>query len=116
MTFPNLNPEQTIQRVSQMRRLGLSLREAYEKQYLLSAWLAHFETLRALPADRFPTVLTRMDLEALRAGFRENWAQGNYAVIVETAKKLPADILQREHLLAAYAAAAREQLEIKLMG
>ncbi|MDZ7313566.1 MAG: hypothetical protein ONB45_20080 [candidate division KSB1 bacterium] len=111
MTYPKLNPEQTIQRISQMRRLGLSLREAYEKQYLLHAWMARFETLRALPADRFPMELTHKDLEALRAGFRENWAQGNYAIIVEVAKKLPADILQREHLLTAYAAAAREQLE-----
>jgi hypothetical protein len=51
MNLPKRNLDQTLQRVSQMRRLGLSLREAYEKQFLLSQWLARFEVLHNLPPE-----------------------------------------------------------------
>jgi hypothetical protein len=111
MNLPKRTPEQKLQRVSQMRRLALSLREAYEKQFLLNDWLARFEILLDLPPDHFPAKLSRADLEALRAGFRENWAKGNFAVIVKAAAKLPVEIFRRDHVLAAYAGAAREQLE-----
>jgi hypothetical protein len=111
MSLPNRTSEQKLQRVSQMRRLSLSLREAYEKQFLLKDWLARFEALRALPPDHFPAKLSRADLKALRAGFRENWAKGNFSAIVEAAAKLPAEISRRDHVITAYAGAAREQLE-----
>ncbi len=113
MNLPKLNPEQTIQRVSQMRRLGLSLREAYEKQFLLSEWLARFEVLRNLPPEQFPAQLPRHDIDALRAGIRKNWAEGHYAAIVEVADKLPGAVLQQDHVLAAFIGAAREQLHQK---
>lgn len=106
MNLPKRNLEQTIQRVSQMRRLGLSLREAYEKQFLLPQWLARFEVLRNLPPEQF----LRNDIDALRAGIRKNWAEGHYAAIVEVADKLPAVVLQQDHVLAAFIGAAREQL------
>jgi hypothetical protein len=93
-----------------MRRLGLSLREAYEKQFLLSEWLARFEVLRNLPAEQFPAQFPRHDIDALRAGIRKNWAEGRYAVIVEVADKLPVAVLQQDHVLAAFIGAARERL------
>lgn len=110
MNLPKLSPEQTIQRVSQMRRLGLSLREAYEKQYRLPQWLERFEVLRRLPSEQFPAHLSRDDLDAIRAGVRVNWAEGNYALIVEIAEKLPAGVLKQDDVLAAFAGAAREEL------
>jgi hypothetical protein len=111
MNLIKRNLEQTLQRVSQMRRLGLSLREAYEKQFLLPQWLSRFEFLRNLPAEQFPMQLPRYDLDALRAGIRKNWAEGHYAVIVEVADKLPVAVLQRDHVLAAFIGATREQLK-----
>jgi len=110
LNLPKRTLQQTIQRVSQMRRLGLSLHEAYEKQYKLPYWLARFEVLRSLPSKQFPAQLSREDLEALRAGVRKNWADGSYHVIVALAEKLPANILQQDHVLAAFIGAAREQL------
>lgn len=110
MKLPKLNFEQTIQRVSQMRRLALSLRESYEKQYKLKDWLARFHALRTLPADQMPTVFSKADLRALHTGFRESWSDGDFATIVEVAKKLPAEVLRQDHLLTSYAAAARTHL------
>jgi hypothetical protein len=110
MNLPKRNLEQTIQRVSQMRRLGLSLREAYEKQFLLSEWLARFEVLCNLSPEQFPTQFLRHDIDALRAGIRKNWAEGHYAAIVEVADKLPVAVLQQDHVMAAFIGAAREQL------
>jgi hypothetical protein len=83
MNLPKRTLEQTIQRVSQMRRLGLSLREAYEKQFLLPQWLAHFEVLRNLPPEQFPMQFSCHDIDALRAGIRKNWAEGHYSVTSE---------------------------------
>jgi hypothetical protein len=48
-----------------MRRLGLSLREAYEKQFLLPRWLARFEVLRNLPAEQFPKHFPGHNVDAL---------------------------------------------------
>ncbi|MCI0690722.1 hypothetical protein L0337_01800 [candidate division KSB1 bacterium] len=110
MNLPKRTLEQKIQRVSQMRRLGLSLREAYERQFLLPQWLARFEVLCNLPPGQFPTQFSRHDIDALRAGIRKNWAEGRYAVIVEVADKLPVVVLQQNHVLAAFIGAAREQL------
>jgi hypothetical protein len=93
-----------------MRRLGLSLREAYDKQYHLPQWLARFEVLRNLSAAQFPEQLSRDDIAALRAGIRKNWAEGNYALIVEIAEKLPAIVLKQDDVLTAFAGAAREEL------
>jgi hypothetical protein len=93
-----------------MRRLGLSLREAYEKQYKLPQWLARFEVLRNLPSEQFPAQLTHEDLEALRAGVQKNWAEGSYQGVIAIAEKLPANILRQDHVLAAFIGAAREQL------
>ncbi len=81
MELPKRTLDQTLRRVSQMRRLGLSLREAYDEQYRLPLWLARFEVLRNLPAKDFPTQFSRDDLDALRAGIRQNWSAGNYAGI-----------------------------------
>jgi len=108
--LPKRTLDQTLQRVSQMQRLGLSLREAYDKHYQLPQWLARFEVLRHLPAEQFPKQLSRDDLDALRTGVRKNWAEGHYQRIVEIAQKLPANILQHDHVLAAFIGAAREQL------
>lgn len=110
MELPKRTLDQTLQRVSQMRRLGLSLREAYDKQYHLPQWLARFEVLRNWPAAQFPAQLSRDDIDALRAGIRKNWAEGNYAVIVEVAEKLPAETLRQDDVLAAFAGAAQEEL------
>lgn len=93
-----------------MRRLGLSLREAYEKQFQLPQWLARFEVLRNLPAEQIPTQFPGNDIDALRAGIRKNWAEGHYAEIAEIADKLPGAVLQQDHVLAAFIGAAREQL------
>ena len=93
-----------------MRRLGLSLREAYDQQYRLPQWLARFEILRQLPAEQFPEQFPREDIDALRAGIRKNWAEGHYTAIVEFADRLPAAVLQQDHVLAAFIGAAREQL------
>lgn len=103
--------EQTVRRVSQLRELALSLREAYEQQYELDGWLAHFEDLRLLPSDQFPKLLSKKDIAALRAGFRECWAKGEFAAIVDLAGKLPAAALQHDHMLAAFAGAAREKIK-----
>jgi hypothetical protein len=115
MNLPKRNLEQTIQRVSQMRRLGLSLREAYDKQYRLPQWLERFAVLQALPAEQFSVQFSRDDMAALRAGFRKNWVTGNYATIVEMAEKVPPKILQEDHVSAAFAGAAREQVFKKLI-
>ncbi len=112
MILPKLNFEQTVQRVSQMRRLALSLREAYEKQFKLEAWLSRFNKLRTMPPDQFPAKLSKADLDALRAGFRENWAKGNFAIIAEVAEKLSAEVLQRDHVLAAFAGVAHERINV----
>ena len=109
MELPKRTPEQTLQRVSQMRRLGLSLREAYDKQYHLPQWLARFEVLRHLPAEQFPARLSRNDINALRAGIRKNWAEGHYTLIVEIAEKLPVETLRQDEVLAAFTGAAREE-------
>lgn len=110
MNLPKRNPEQTIQRVSQMRRLGLSLREAYDQQYHLPRWLARFEVLRNLPAGDFPKQLTRDDLDALRAGIRQKWATGNYADIIAVVEKMPVEIFRQDEVVAAFVGAAREQI------
>jgi hypothetical protein len=81
MELPKRTLDQTLQRVSQMRRLGLSLREAYDKQFHLPRWLVRFETLR----QDFPKQLSRDDLDALRAGIRQNWGRG----ITPPSLKLP---------------------------
>ena len=109
MELPKRTLDQTLQRVSQMRRLGLSLREAYDKQFHLPRRLARFEVLRNFSAENFPTQLSRDDLDALRAGIRQNWAAGNYADIVAVAEKLPAETLRQDEVLAAFVGAAREQ-------
>ncbi len=93
-----------------MRRLGLSLRKAYERQFLLPQWLTRFEILRNLPPGQFPTHFPRHDIDALRAGIRKNWTEVHYAAIVEIADKLSAVVLQRDHVLATFIGAAREQL------
>lgn len=49
-------------------------------------------------------------MNALRAGFRENWTAGHYQIIVEVADKLPPSILRQDEMLTAFAGAAREQL------
>lgn len=92
-----------------MRRLGLSLREAYDRQFHLSRWLARFEVLRNLPAQDFPKQLSRDDLDALRAGIRQNWAAGNYAAIVGIAEKLPIETFRQDEVIAAFVGAARER-------
>jgi hypothetical protein len=112
MKLPKFDFEHTIQRVSQMRRLALSLREAYEKQYKLDEWLARFDSFRALPSDQFPMKLAKRDFESLRAGFREHWAKGDYHVIIEVADKLPVEALRSDHVLAAFAGAAREKIKV----
>jgi hypothetical protein len=111
MKLPKFDFEHTIQRVSQMRRLALSLREAYEQQYKLADWLAHFENLRILPRDQFPLQLSKKDIAALHAGVRECWAKGEFAVIVDVANKLPAGVLQHDHMLTAFTGAAREKIK-----
>ena len=73
LTLPKRTLDQMLQRVSQMRRLGLSLREAYDQQFHLPRWLARFEVLRNLSVQDFPKQLSRDDLGALRAGIRKNW-------------------------------------------
>ena len=114
MELPKRTPDQTLQRVSQMRRLGLSLREAYDKQYHLPQWLARFEVLRNLPAADFSKQLSRDDLDAIRAGIRQNWAAGNYADIVKVAEKLPVEIFRQDEVIAAFVGAAREQIKCKV--
>lgn len=109
MEIPKRTPEQILQRVSQMRRLGLSLREAYDKQFHLPRRLARFEVLQNLPAADFPKQLSRDDLDALRAGIRQNWAARNYAGIVAVAEKLPIEIFRQDEVIAAFVGAAREQ-------
>jgi hypothetical protein len=93
-----------------MRRLGLSLREAYDRQFHLPRWLARSEVLRSLSVAQFPAQLSRDDIAALRAGIRQHWTEGNYALIVEIAEKLPVEVLKQDQVLAAFAGAAREQL------
>lgn len=110
MKLPKRTPEQILQRVSQMRRLGLSLREAYDKQCHWPQWLARFAVLRDLPVEQFPAKFSCDDIAALRAGFRENWAAGDYQIIVDLADKLPPPILRQDEALTAFAGAAREQL------
>jgi len=107
--LPKRTLDQILQRVSQMRRLGLSLREAYDKQYHLPEWLARFEVLRNLPAEQFPVQLSCDDINALRAGIRKNWAEGHYTLIVEIAENLPAETLRQDEVLAAFVGAAREE-------
>lgn len=109
MERPKRTPEQILQRVSQMRRLGLSLREAYDKQFHLPRWLARFEVLKSLPAADFPKQLARDDLDALRAGIRQNWTARNYVAIVDIAEKLPAEVFRQDEVIAAFAGAARER-------
>jgi hypothetical protein len=111
MKLPELAFEQKIRRVSQMRRLGLSLHEAHDNHYKLAAWLERFEDLRSLPRDRFPTKVSEDDLAALRAGFKENWVKKNYDVIIEMVKIIHPEVLHRDPVLAAFAGAAKEQLE-----
>ncbi len=106
-----LNLEQTVQRVSQMRKLGLSLREAHDRQYRLEGWLKRVAELRALPDERCQTEVSTADLNALRAAFREFWRQRDFAAIVEAAAKLPETIIARDDLLLAYAALARERVD-----
>lgn len=102
-----LSLEQTIPRVSQMRKLGLSLREAHDRQYGLAGWFQRVEELRALPNQ---TDASLADINALRAVFREFWRQGDFAAIVEVSAKLPEKLLAHDDLLAAYTASAREQI------
>ena len=116
MELPKRTLDQTLQRVSQMRRLGLSLREAYDEQYHLPRWLARFEVLRNLPAGAFPKQLSCDDIHALRAGIRQNWTAGNYANIVAVAEKLPVEIFRQDEVLAAFVGAAREQIMKKRTG
>ncbi len=111
MKFARFDFEHTVRRVSQLRELALSLREAYEQQYEFAGWLAHFENLRTLSRDQFPKQLSRKDFAALGAGFREYWAKGEFAAIVEIADKLPVGVLQHDHMLAAFAGAAREKVK-----
>lgn len=106
-----LNLEQTIRRVSQMRKLGLSLREAHDKQYRLEGWLKRVAELRALPDERCQTEVSTADLNALRAAFREFWRQRDFAAIVEVAAKLPETIVAHDDLLLAYTASARERID-----
>ncbi len=108
--LPKFDFEHTVQRVSQLRRLAFSLREAYEKQYKLDEWLLRFDHFRALAHDQFPAELSKKDFAALRAGFREHWAKGEYKIIAEVADKLPAGALRRDQVLTAFAGAAREQI------
>lgn len=108
MELPKRTLDQTLQRVSQMRRLGLSLREAYDKQFHMPRWLARFEVLRNLPAADFPKLLSRDDFDALRAGIRQNWAAGNYAGIVAVAEKLPVETFHQDEVIAAFVGAARD--------
>ncbi len=111
MKLAKLNLEQTIQRVSQMRKLGLSLREAYDQQYRLESWLKRVEELRALLTQRSQAEVTPSDLQALRAGFQDFCRKGDFVAILEIASKLPAELVTRDHLLAAYTALAHEQIE-----
>lgn len=106
-----LNLEQTIQRVSQMRKLGLSLREAHDKQYRLEGWLKRVAELRALPHERCQAEASTADLNALRTAFREFWRQRDFAAIVEVAAKLPETLIAQDDLLRAYAASARERID-----
>ncbi len=110
MNLPKLNLEQTIQRVSQMRKLGLSLREAHDQQYRLEGWLKRVAELRALPLARCQAETSAADLIALRAVFREYWKKGDLAAIVEVAAKLSQTLVARDALLAAYSASARERI------
>lgn len=105
-----LPPAQAIQRVSQMRRLVLTLKENYQKEYLYPTWLAHFNYLRTLPIEQFPQQLSQKDLDALHVGLRECWTRKDFNGIVAIATKIPGNYLHQDHLLMAYFTGAKANI------
>ena len=57
--------------------------------------LKEFETYRAHKGQR----LKVFRLEAMRAGFRNAWANKDHATIIEVAKKVPEEALQEDEKL-----------------
>lgn len=75
--------------------------------------LARFEKLRRLPEEQFVQKVSKSDLQALRAGFRESWSKGDLESVVEVAEKVPEVYLKMDNLLMAYVTAAQEKLIAK---
>ena len=95
-----------LRQTSDLRRLCLSLREARNRER---------ETRLVAEFDR--AVLTRegaarLDLPALRAGFRKLWKEGRYDRIVAVGLILSKDLMERdETVLMYYTCAVRRQAE-----
>ncbi len=95
-----------LRQTSDLRRLCLSLREARNREQ---------ETRLVAEFDRAVLTregATRLDLPALRAGFRNLWKEGRYNRIVAVGLILSKDLMERdETVLMYYTCAARRQAE-----
>jgi hypothetical protein len=106
VNLPNRSVEVTLRSIFDLSAFSLSLRDAYLKQSE-EKFFALFERLKREPLPKYD----RATLEALRYAFRFTWAKNDFASLVQAGKNLPQEILQQEPLLAAYYAAAQEQIE-----
>ncbi len=108
MNLPQRSVEVKLRSMFDLRALSMALRDAYLKQSE-DKFFALFDDLKREPLPTYD----HATLEALRYAFRFTWAKDDFAAIVQAGKNLPQEILQKEPLLAAYIAAAREQLEAR---
>lgn len=102
--------ERALRKTAQLRALTLSLRRASEvaaRERLLSEFDSFLQRVMAPPRSSEPVTLPSP--EALLAGVKAHWAQGDYAAILTVAALLPRDLLERQELLRAYVTAAAEQ-------
>ena len=89
-----------IRQTAELRRLCLWLREAANRDAEETS-LSTFREALTTSAN-----LTRLPLNALRAGFRSLRCQGRYAEIVAVAQKLSEDLLAADETVLMYALCA----------
>lgn len=106
MKLPSRSVETIFRSIADLRELCLQLRDAWLEKYEVELF-KEFELLKQRRLTHFDSVT----LQALRYAFRKTWATNDFGTIVQAGTNLPAEILCQEPLLAAYLAAAKEQLE-----
>ncbi len=95
-----------IRQTADLRRLCLSLREAGSREGE-ARLVAEFERAVSTPEG-----VARMDLPALRAGFRNLWKQAQYHRIVAVGRILSKDLIEGdETALMYYTCALKRQAE-----
>lgn len=103
--------ERALCRTAQLRDLSRRLQRAKERSER-ERLLAQFEAFRLAIAEGHAPA-RRAEIpppKVLRIGFEACWTRSDYASIARLAACLPADVIARDFLIGAYAAAAEDRL------